>query len=190
MKKSILITASIVLFVSLFTNAQELPRKKKPGFALNDKSMDELGFSAEQKKKINDSKVVYNLEAKKIQAEGTELLKSLDKSIDSVLTPDQLQKVTALRDGLKAQYKANPSQMKPLSFDAKMSDDLGLSAEQRQKITKINANNHTARWQNAQKMGKLMKETFAAQIAVFTPEQKQKKEAIEAEITEYNKTAQ
>jgi hypothetical protein len=190
MKKLVVITAVLVCIIGFFASAQEQVRKRKPGFSLNDKSMDELGFSAEQKKKINDSKAVYYAEVKKIQAEGADLLVSLDKSIDSVLTPAQIQKVAALRAALKEQYKTNPSQTKPLYFDSKMSDELGLSPEQRQKIVKINANNHTARWQNAQKMGKVINTTNETQMAVFTPEQKQKMEAIKAEIAEYNKTAQ
>lgn len=185
--KKLLFTTALIVLLSTALSAQDVAKKKKPGFILNEQTMAELGVTPEQKKKIEDNRIVYKEELKKVLQEGAELDALCKMRIDSVLTETQKQKVTAMQSAIAAQNKENAAAKKKLVYDQKTMDELGLTPEQQKKLTTLKGNEQVAKWKHAQKLNKVMAEAFARENEILTEGQKQKAADMKTSIAEYNK---
>jgi len=187
MRKLLITATALLLFCCAALQAQETAKKKKPGFTLNEQTMAELGITPEQKQKIEANRAVYREEVKKVQIEGAELDSYCQKRIDSVLTEPQKQKVAAIKEAITVNNKENAAAKKTFVYDQKTMDDLGLSVEQQKKMTALKGLEQVSKWKHAQKLNKVMTETFARENEILTDTQKQKVIDMKAAIAEYNK---
>jgi hypothetical protein len=190
MKKLMIATAALLFLSTMLVRAQEAPKKRKPGFSLDAATMTELGVTPEQQQKIEASKQTFRIAAKKWQDDGAAIVSNTQKRVDSVLTAEQKQKATAMQELVKTQNKENPAQKKTFAYDQKTIEELGLSADQQQKLKTILAQDHVARWQHSQKWNKQVTEAVKEQEDVLTEVQKKKVAEIKESIAAYNKTIQ
>jgi len=187
MKKLFTVTIVLLVLFTAFTYAQDVAKKKKPGFTLNEQTMAELSITPEQKVKIEENRNTYRTGIKKIQMDGVELDNYCQRRIDSVLTDLQKQKVTAMKSTIATQNKETTAAKKAFVYDQKTMDEIALSPEQQKKITALKGAEQVSKWKHAQKMNQVMTETFARENAILTEAQQKKVVEIKASIAEYNK---
>ena len=190
MNKLTIALSAFLLCVATSLQAQEAPKKKKPAFALDAKTMTELGFTPEQKQKMEASKQAHRDAIKKLQDESTNISAVAQQREDSLLTAGQKQKIAAMREAIKTHNTANPTQKKNFVVDQSVATELGLTPAQQQLLTTIHGDEHKGKWQISQRWGKLTAAALKEQEDMFTEEQKKKAAAMKEEIAAYNKTVQ
>lgn len=186
MKKMMLLTAAIALFIS----ASHAQNKRKPGFSFNVATIAELGMTPEQKQKLENITQVSRADGNKLYTESAVLDSMNQKNQDSVLTVVQKQKTDVMRDAVKAENKANPALRKIFTFDSKATEELALTADQQQKLSIISGLYGRGRWNISQSWQKLGAKVAQDQESLLTDAQKIKVAEMKTAIAEYNKTAQ
>lgn len=187
MNKWTIVVAVLTLSIG-FCEAQDQPLKRKPGFTLDVKTMDELGITEGQRTKIENLRNSYRVLRGKFEL-GMKKLDSLGVARqDSILTASQKQQANVLRTAIALDKKPNPAYRQTLILsDPKVAEDLAVTADQLQKIKAVQRAYVNERRSADEKFNKVTADAVLEQENVLTDSQKQKAAEMRAAIMEYNK---
>jgi len=187
MKKIITMMAIVASLMGSDAFAQTPPAQPKR-FVFDQKTMLEVGLSAEQIKAIEDNRTAFRKVRAVYEAEIAKYNTLETARLDSLFTTEQKQKIEQSKQAIAEENKANPSMRKNFVLDPKTMDQLGLPADLQKKVLAVRQEYNAKRRTINETQSKVTAKAVQEQDDVLTEEQKKKVEALKTAVAEYNKT--